>query len=403
MAVYPLPPCYSPGNASPAYSAHPKSTERTLQRSSGVGPSRISPTGFFVERNDDITLLLHDQDERAERPCIGPGKVLSGRVILERTDRENVRTVEVKIDGFLESVPLSGARSVAPVISISSSLYSSETESGCCPNSLPFSHRFPSIFSYEEAVYLLPPTCHIQFKHSQLFVKCTYRITATVLARYHMPPFIRKEQRVSVELDYHPQRVPSDPILQNPSLFATVKQCPEEWTQLPMTAADPPTSDGLVCDLFVLSARVFRISDPIPLHLQVSGPAASLREMFRRGPKAFTHALHTTGDSPIQVYILRRITMRVGDRHARRSIVLGEGTLRALPPAFHEGVDAGAQTLSWEGEARCIDAATVGGFEAGLISVKDSIGAEISPPPGSALRRAFAEYPIRLTANGWIT
>jgi hypothetical protein len=68
--------------------------------------------------------------------------------------------------------------------------------------------------------------------------------------------------------------------------------------------------------------------------------------------------------------------MRVGDRHARRSIILGEGTLRALPPSFHdsEGLHPkNGQTLHWEGEVRCTDPATVGSFDAGLVIVKASL------------------------------
>ncbi|KAJ7436735.1 hypothetical protein FB451DRAFT_1306843 [Mycena latifolia] len=397
------PPLYSPADLSPAYSPYPKVTERTLQRSSAAGPSRISPTGYFIRRNDDITLLLHGQDDDAQRPYIGPGALLEGSIILERTDRENVRAVELSIDGFLESRPLPGAHLVATVISISTPLYSANDS--CCPNNLPFSHRFPSIFSYEGATYLLPPTCHIQFNYSELFAKCTYRITAKVLIRHPKPPFLRKEHRISVELDYHPQPVPSDPILENPSLFSTVKLCPEEWTQLPMTAAAADTAGPkeLVCDLFVPSARIFCISDVIPFHLHVSGPVALMREMFQPVPRAFTHPFPSAGDFAVQVCIIRRITMRVGDKSARRSIVLGQGTLRPLPPAFRAGANNEAEALNWEGETCCTDPGTVGTFEGGLFTVKDSLAAEVSPPPGSSLRRAFAEYPIKLTASGWIT
>ncbi|KAJ7108749.1 hypothetical protein C8R44DRAFT_296627 [Mycena epipterygia] len=397
-ATYPPPPLYTQRSLSPEYSSIPKPTERTLQRASAAGPSRLSPTGYFITRNDDITLLLQGQDDAAQRPCISPGALLEGRIILERTDRENVRAVDLKIDGFLESLPLPGAHSVVTVVSFLSSLYS--FDDSCCPNNLPFSHRFPSIFHYEDDIYLLPPTCLINFNYAQLFVKCTYRVTATVRTRHHMPPSFCKQNRVSVELDYRPQPVLSDPILENPSLFATVKRCPEEWTQLPIAIAN---SNGLLCDLFVPSSRVFCVSTAISFHVQLSGPVALLREMFARGARAFTHPLQSAGDFPIQVYILRRITMRVSDRNARRSIVLGEGTLRPLPPPFHEGASLDAQTLNWEGEVRCADSATVGSFNAGLVAVKDYIVAEISPPPGSAVLRASVEHPIKLTDDGWIT
>lgn len=62
--------------------------------------------------------------------------------------------------------------------------------------------------------------------------------------------------------------------------------------------------------------------------------------------------------------------MRVGDRNARRSIVLGEGRSEPLPPIFHEPADHGEHTLNWEGEARCTDDDTVGSFDAGFVVVK---------------------------------
>lgn len=66
--------------------------------------------------------------------------------------------------------------------------------------------------------------------------------------------------------------------------------------------------------------------------------------------------------------------MRVGDKNARRSIVLGEGTLRSLPPVFREGASSGTEALSWEGEVRCAEDFTVGSFEAGLVTVKVRLG-----------------------------
>ncbi|KAJ7099968.1 hypothetical protein B0H15DRAFT_877217, partial [Mycena belliarum] len=403
MSPDPSPPLYISRSPSPAYSPFPKSTEQTVQRSSAAGPSRVTPTNYFIKRDDGITLLLSGQMDEAQRPSTGPGALLEGQVILERTDRENIGGVELKIEGLLESLPLPGAYSVVTVVAISDLLYHFSNDSdSCCPNSLPFSHRFPSIFSYEDVVYPLPPTCHILFSYPQLFVKCTYHITATVLMRHPMAPFFRKEHRVSVDLDYRPQPTPPDPMLENPSLVLTVKSCPEEWIQLPMTSTETTVGpNNLACDLFAPASRVFRVSDSIPFHLQVSGPAALIGEMFRRRRHAFTHPPRSAEELPVRVYLLRRVIMRVGDKNARRSIVLGEGTLRSLPPVFREGASSGTEALSWEGEVRCAEDFTVGSFEAGLVTVKDSLAAEISPPPGSALHRAFAEYPVRLIENGW--
>ncbi|KAJ7457698.1 hypothetical protein FB451DRAFT_1047105 [Mycena latifolia] len=416
MSAYPAPPYYSPGRMSPDYTPVPSSTERTLERSSAAGPSRIAPTGCFLCRNENISLLLSGQDGSKDRPSIGPGALLDGRVILEGSDLESIRAVELTFDGRLESMPLLGAPSETKVASIYCSLFSSENS--CCPRSLPFSIRAPSIFEQGSKMYLLPPSCHIEFHHAQLFVKCTYRITATVLTRNRLPSCFRKKHwqvthefwfvglrahvwshSVSVEVDYRIHHEPSAPVSENPSAFlSSIKTCPEDWTQL-----------------FLPSSRTFRASDVIPFYIQVSGPIAGLRELFSGGPRAFKHPLRSAANFPIQVYILRRVTMPVGERRARRSLVLGEGLSRPLPPTFHQGVVRNSFTLHWEGELRSTDPSIVGSFDAGAVLVKvyksftsvphlthrrhqDSIVAEISPPPGSSLRRGFAEQSISVVA-----
>ncbi|KAJ7634524.1 hypothetical protein FB45DRAFT_468898 [Roridomyces roridus] len=180
-----VPPEYSPKVFPPLYTPVPQSSESTLQRSSSAGPARIAASGYFVRRQDGITLLLHDQDGSAARPSIGPGAFLEGRIILELTDRDTVRAVELKIEGWIESLPLPGAHSSVRVVSISKVLYSPENGNPCA-NSLPFSHRFPSIFNEGENVHLLPPTCQIEFNNTPFFMKCTYRITARVVAQKHV-------------------------------------------------------------------------------------------------------------------------------------------------------------------------------------------------------------------------
>lgn len=52
-----------------------------------------------------------------------------------------------------------------------------------------------------------------------------------------------------MDLDYHPQTVPFQPMLENASFLSTIKLCPEEWTQLPISTADTPELDGLICDV----------------------------------------------------------------------------------------------------------------------------------------------------------
>ncbi|KAJ7109626.1 hypothetical protein C8R43DRAFT_904724, partial [Mycena crocata] len=165
--------------------------------------------------------------------------------------------------------------------------------------------------------------------------------------------------------------------------------------------------------VFVPSTIIFRVSDAVPFHIQLSGSNTALQGMFSGEPGPFTHPLHPIQNSPIRVYLWRRVTMRVGDKNARRSIVLVEGTSHPLPSPFHrdaENANANSHALNWEGQVHCTDIATVGSFDAGLVVVKvlrnihaynDSIVVEISPPAGSPFRRSFVEHRIKFTANAW--
>ncbi|KAJ6573163.1 hypothetical protein DFH09DRAFT_1459640 [Mycena vulgaris] len=369
------PPLYSPATICPTYSPLPKFTERTLQRSSAAGPSRISSTGYFISRSDDITLVLQGQESTRARPPIGPGGLIDGKLIIGRANLGSIRAVELKIDGLLESVPLAGADSKMTVVSISSSLYS--YHDSCCPSSLPFSHRFPSIFEHGDDAYVLPPTCHITFDSPQLFIN------------------------TSVELDYRPQAAPSSPIVDNLSFLSTIKQCPEEWTQVPVILGDKGNGDALVCDVTVCSIgknlpclgrypySIFSCADKIR---SCESSSARDRERFN---------LLSTRQSPSPSgWPLSGELQCVWANETRggASFWVKGPFAESLPPSTTMPIVHG-HTLNWEGEARCKDPATVGGFDAGLVIVKDSIVVEISPPPGSSLRRTCVEHPIRLTAD----
>lgn len=71
----------------------------------------------------------------------------------------------------------------------------------------------------------------------------------------------------------------------------------------------------------------------------------------------------------VRVYLYREVAVDVGDRMAKRSIILGEGTLRLLPGS--EATCTGDLTLNWEGEVRCRDPASVAGsFDCGSVVVR---------------------------------
>jgi hypothetical protein len=79
----------------------------------------------------------------------------------------------------------------------------------------------------------------------------------------------------------------------------------------------------------------------------------------------------------IRVFLLRQIIVSVYGQKAWRNCVIGEGTLRQLPPLpsniFSE--IKGCETLNWEGEVRCAESIRTGGFNVGILTIK------VSPVP----------------------
>jgi hypothetical protein len=135
-----------------------------------------------------------------------------------------------------------------------------------CPAAIPFSQKFPSTFRNNGIHCPLPPSCNITLPDGA-FLKCSYSLTLSVMAAFHRStPFLARERRyeiltgrrqlpnqtsLSIELEYRRRTRPSRPRVPEPSLFSTIKMCPEEWLQLPValtTVANSRPSD-VHCDV----------------------------------------------------------------------------------------------------------------------------------------------------------
>ncbi|KAJ7624995.1 hypothetical protein DFH06DRAFT_745448 [Mycena polygramma] len=315
------PPAYSPSRSCPEYSAMPRSTECVLQQS--ARRTRIPPTGMCMKCVDNVTLVVLGQEDNVEQPRVQPGARLNGSVLFQHT--ESIKSVVLKIEGFLETLPLPGAYRYVPLLSITDTLYRNDaTAASACSHSLPFSHVFPSNFRYDGRLHPLPPTCHMTFDNPRNYIRCVYRITVTVVsARHRLTSFLTKNESVSFDLDFRPYTRPAQPLISNPSLSETVKGCPEEWVQCPKVVDTKDSKLPLMCDLFAPTIGVFCVHDAIPFHLQLSRLGAECCPIVR-------------------VRILRQVAMDAGARVAKRSLILGEGTLRRLPS---RRVKSAAETL----------------------------------------------------------
>ncbi|KAJ7665715.1 hypothetical protein B0H17DRAFT_284843 [Mycena rosella] len=386
-----LPPIYSPSTLCPIYSETPGSTERILQHTPLPHHSRL--TGKFIRTEHIITVVLDGQKENCRWPSFGRGALLSGTLLLD--SHETVTTVSIKFQGILESLSLTTGYSRSKVVDQLSSVYIKGGSQGRCPSAIPFSHRFPSTFKHNGSNYPLPPSCDITLPEGS-FLKCTYSLTVTVTAPVHRSiPFFSKDRSLVIELEYRQRTRPSRPRISEPSLLSTIKTCPEEWLQLPvaLTAGPDSRASDVYCDLFVPSVGVFGITETVPFHLQLSGSFGSLRELFLLR----SNLERSTPSQPIRVYLLRQIVVAA----AKINTILGEGSLKSIPPAIYDLPSKFEPALNWEGEIQLQDLTTPT-FDAGTFSVMYLIAVELSPPETSTMNRAHYGYPIKLTTDTWV-
>ncbi|KAJ6538878.1 hypothetical protein DFH09DRAFT_930149 [Mycena vulgaris] len=388
------PPIYS-ASPSPTYSATPGSNERSLQFT--PLPHHSRSTGTFIRTENMVTLVLNGQKENSRWPSFGRGALLSGSLLLK--SHETVTSVRIKFEGILESLSPSHGYSRSKVVDQSSALYVKDGSKSRCPSAIPFSHRFPSIFTNNGKPYPLPPSCDIPLPGGS-FLKCTYSLTVSVVLPLHRSaPFLVKDRSLTIDLEYRQRTRPSRPGIPEPSLFSTVKTCPEEWLQLPVALTVGPDlrASDVYCDLFVPSVGVFGISETIPFHLQLSGSKNYLRELL---------LLRSNLDrsQAIRVCLLRQIGTDYGNNGAKINTILGEGSIRSLPPAIDYPASPSStlrDSLNWEGEIQLQDITTLVSMPAPSASWLYLIAVELSPPQTSFINRAHYGYPIKLTTDTW--
>ncbi|KAJ7502378.1 hypothetical protein B0H11DRAFT_1988309 [Mycena galericulata] len=391
-------PIYSPAMPCPIYSATAGPNEQSLLHSPVPGHSRH--TGIFVRKEHILTVVLQGQKENSRRPSFGRGALLSGTLLLESP--ETVTAVNVKLQGTVESNSSHNGYSRLEVLDETSSLYAQGDNQTRCLSAIPFLFRFPRRFENNGVHYPLPPSCDITLPNGS-FLKCTYSLTVSLsVALHRSTPFFVRAKNLFIELEYRERTRPSRPGISEPSLFSTIKICPEEWLQLPIALTVKPDSrpSDIYCDLFVPSVGVFASPDTIPFHLQLSGTINSLRKLL-----LFPSKLDRIHNQIIRVYVLRQITVHVsGDSptKVKMNTILWEASLRPLPPDISDL----SQTLSsnredvlnWEGELQLQDITTPT-FDVGSFMVTYFVAIELTPPETSSVNRCHYGFPIKLTTD----
>ncbi|KAJ7148436.1 hypothetical protein C8R43DRAFT_925684 [Mycena crocata] len=396
-------PLYSPSYPSPCYSEDPAGGETTLACSPRVGTGLL-PTGIFTKSCGSATVVLFNQEQGADAPSYRRQAVVRGSLILEG-DTTNICEVVAKLGGQLEVISDTGGTTIK-IFKKTCPLWSSSSSSSC-PQTMNFACEFPSTFHHRDTEFPLPPSYTTNFPGvPTLMARCTYSLTFSI-AKDRRLGILSKTKIISVPVEYRPQSSPPRGISLTPSFRCTVKNLPEEWHQSSFVMRPRSYSNlvSLHCQVFIPSVRVFGLGDTIPIHLQVSGPLASLRELISPA----------SSDRIVRVYLTRMVTFEHQGKTTWRVVQTGEArTLLPLPPFVNFDRDCRrpacnqdescVEVLDWAGEIRCDGEVAVGGFQAAGLTVKDFITLELTPakPASSPLLVVQHAIPIRFVTESYI-
>ncbi|KAJ6508378.1 hypothetical protein C8R45DRAFT_441230 [Mycena sanguinolenta] len=368
----------------PMYSPEPTPGEECLSRPSF---GRSLRTGEFKKTNGRITLTLKEQADNCSAPTYGPGDLVAGTIRIQGS--ESVTEVVLKLSGRLDLAAAHGGQPIE-LVKDSYTVWSDNMRF-LCPASIPFSFIFPSTFKNGEQSWPLPPSVQITPPGKPFtYVRCVYTISVVVSTALH-PRFSlwRGEKTLSLTVNLRPTAYPPRPITPDTNLLPTVKTAPDEWYQVLCNIGH---LKNIHCSLFIPSALIYGISDSIPFHLQISGPATKLMQLVRPPSSKFKT------QSPVRVHLMRRVSLFVCGERQCRSISFGEGALSILPPPICYSEKSGPHeaSIDWAGAVQCDDGITVGTFDSGTLYVKDFIVVSI---PAWNMEH---EHQIQFVSDTWL-
>ncbi|KAK7048645.1 hypothetical protein R3P38DRAFT_1873638 [Favolaschia claudopus] len=403
---YHPPPYDSPPNPPPCYSQDPARDETRLD----ISPQRRrrqQPTGIFTKRSGPATVVLLDQDPDIRVPIYRRHGLVRGSLIIER-GASRVCEIVAKLQGRIETTTTdSGVQSIK-VFKNTYCLWScdpSSAESSEFPGTVELACEFPATCQHDGRNEPLPPSYIVGFPgFPALFVRCQYslHITITNTRRLGILP---SATFVYIPIEYNPQTVPFRGLPSVLNFHSSVKLIPEEWYQTSCLISSCCSKVAPIqCESFIPSVRIFGLPDTIPIHLQFSGPLSSLRQLF----------LPTVGNDsprlPVRAFLTRKVMYAYRGKATVRLLRIGEARFPPLPPLDLncncklkcESCDVCASTFNWDGEIKCDETVTVGGFSVGGLNVKDYISLIITPSRNSSLLGVQHEIPVRFVTESYV-
>jgi hypothetical protein len=112
--------------------------------------------------------------------------------------------------------------------------------------------------------------------------------------------------------------------------------------------------------IYVPSVLTFGLDDSIPFHLCLKAD----KDSFSHFINPSTSSSSTSKEPAITITIEREVVARLSPLVGAKTLVLGKGTVRSVPPPPTSTVDVREVSMNWEGEIRLEkDKASFGGFK----------------------------------------
>ncbi|KAI0086991.1 hypothetical protein BDY19DRAFT_995421 [Irpex rosettiformis] len=448
-----LPPPYSPSSASPSYAVNPQEGEQRLELvSRSAHPS--TPSATFTTKTRGMTVTFYEQEPGVSAPTYPRNAIIKGSIQFS----DEVLSVSLKLEGVQSLSVADSSYRENVLFSEEHPLWDKRDGNAGCPSQHKFKVPFPLNYTTNEGSVPNPPTYFAQYSGSpSLFARVSYKLT--VMVTRSVVGSWKRQKCVSIPIHYHPRSRPYLPI--SPSLYpflSTFKTRPEDWHQI--TATIPLKRKGLSgvdCHLFIPSVQIYALTDTIPFHLQLRGPAGTLRKFMglpdppvdsiptrtstrssdtststtstassssHAFPSAFRTAAsllgslsdaiaaHTTSSlrQPlIRVSLLRQTSVTVNAQKAWKNDNLGEATLRPVEhppswspsPSWRVGGEEDELAFDWEGEVKAHETVKIPSFISGDLKVKDfiSINLRSAHPESSILASLQHTHAIRFVTD----
>ncbi|KAF7376266.1 putative UTP--glucose-1-phosphate uridylyltransferase [Mycena sanguinolenta] len=354
-------PAYSPA---PSYAALPRSGDAVIEYTPRIGQPEEDLCNL-VKRWRDVTIIFKNQDKSATTPTYGRSSSVCGELGLENS--ACIATVTLKLEGRI-NLSSSDCGSIVQKIMEEKRVLFDHAKSGRCPSVVGFALPFPTTYKDDGKVYKIPPSYDTVCLGSPLIVvKCSYKLTITITKhKSGRLSFLKSTGNTySLNVDFRPRTRPARPIIQD-AFFSTLKAAPSECAHI----------NPISCHFMIPSVQTFCISEAIPFHIQLCGPQESLQHFYGSAPEPALPGKRQRRreySAIIRVFLARQIYLQINGRQSWRTINIGEGKLRPIPPLEsppNNDKEVTEVAVDWEGEVNCKSDVTCGSFSINRLVVK---------------------------------